>query len=419
MSEPESVEYSEVSSTTNVSFRLALIWSRKGSPPIAAGFGSLALVSCRDKPDASGGGASVIDGGTIGSDGGGGGDFASKVGGGGGGGGGIALGGFCGRLGTPGDVLGSIGGLLLKGAELTARSSARRELISAKKGSPPGRGGAGGGTSVMLDDPESTRDAGTGGGASGKGGGSVLGGGGFPEGVTKESWLSPEATEENDSDRKCVSFFGLLGGIFGTFKEARDGADVAADSGATGATGGNGGGTTEGSGGGAAFGIVGATGTFLRGGLVVGVAGTGAECGREALGTGILGAVGGTIPDLLSLLTDLSLGIPPAKISPNCGAIDTAGAPLPPGVAPDGIGGPPADTEDGFVPSNGFDLSTVTVFFKRMPFWISPSKASRPAGIFAGGPGISRLGAPIGGGGGGGGGGPAIVWTYLGCCVVI
>lgn len=61
----------------------------------------------------------------------------------------------------------------------------------------------------------------------------------------------------------------------------------------------------------------------------------------------------------------------------------------------------------------GPDLSTVTAFFNRVPFLISPRRASRPAGITAGGPDGKLEGAPApkpgGGGGGGGGGGPAMI----------
>lgn len=129
-------------------------------------------------------------------------------------------------------------------------------------------------------------------------------------------------------------------------------------------------------------------------------------------GTGILGADGGTIPDLLScLFTDFNFGIPPAKMSPNWGIPlrGGAGAPCDPDED-EGGAGVPTDPED-LESKMGFDLSTVVAFFNLAPFLISPSKASLPAGITGGGPGGKFDDPPsAGGGGGGGGGGPAILY---------
>ena len=143
----------------------------------------------------------------------------------------------------------------------------------------------------------------------------------------------------------------------------------------------------------------------------------GASCGLLACGldegTGIVGADGGTIPDLLScLFTDFNFGIPPAKMSPNWGTPlggGGAGAPCDPDEDDEGAGIPmdPDDLES----KMGFDLSTVVAFFNLAPFLISPSKASLPAGITEGGPGGKFDDPPsAGGGGGGGGGGPAILY---------
>lgn len=145
---------------------------------------------------------------------------------------------------------------------------------------------------------------------------------------------------------------------------------------------------------------------MLACGLDVGTRGDAPE------GIGILGADGGTIPDLLScLFTDFNFGIPPAKMSPNWGTPlgGGTGAPCDPDEA-DGGAGVPIDPED-LESKIGFDLSTVVAFFNLAPFLISPSKASLPAGITDGGPGGKFDDPPsAGGGGGGGGGGPAILY---------
>lgn len=118
---------------------------------------------------------------------------------------------------------------------------------------------------------------------------------------------------------------------------------------------------------------------------------------------GTFGADMGTLSVRLSL-TDLSLGIPPANKSPNCGTARGA-----PGPALELVGAEAAglleDIEaETFRSRRGFDLSTVTAFLSLIPLWISPKRASLPPAI---GGGEERLGTPIGGGGGGGG--PAIV----------
>lgn len=253
----------------------------------------------------------------------------------------------------------------------------------------------------------STSDDGIGGGARGNGGGP----GGAPSGGAGGAGGAPipssETTDECDAVRKWDSFLGLLGGSFGTFN---DDPGSGASGARGGAVGGNGGGNAFGRGGGVE-GVSGTEeGTFLRGGgRASGTSGTSSGAEFAVPGTGTRGALGGTIPARLSR-TDLSLGIPPAKMSPNCGPAGRCARGAARGVDPDAPGtGMAAETDDGFVSRSGFDLSTVTVFLSRMPLWISPKRASRPAGILAGGPGgMSRLGAPMGGGGGGGGGGPAI-----------
>lgn len=148
---------------------------------------------------------------------------------------------------------------------------------------------------------------------------------------------------------------------------------------------------------------------FLFCGLDSGARGaTGASfCGAEGAWPGCIGIFGadvGTMPLRLSF-TLLSLGIPPAKISPNCGG---------PPEGKDGalgadtwpVGASGAEVRiDTFESIWGFDLSTVTAFLRFIPLRISPSKASLPAGIDDGGGGGRFRPA---GGGGGGGGGPAI-----------
>lgn len=78
------------------------------------------------------------------------------------------------------------------------------------------------------------------------------------------------------------------------------------------------------------------------------------------------------------------------------------------GVPLDPEEGPVLMDEDVFRSINGFDLSTVTVFFSFIPLWMSPKSASLPPAI---GDGEDKFGTPAGGGGGGGGG-PAM-FVYL------
>lgn len=78
----------------------------------------------------------------------------------------------------------------------------------------------------------------------------------------------------------------------------------------------------------------------------------------------MFGALGGTIPLRLSF-TDLSLGMPPAKMSPNWGAAGMGEADDRRKL-PEGCGG--AVFTDIFRSRIGLDLSTVTAFFKVVPF---------------------------------------------------
>lgn len=279
--------------------------------------------------------------------------------------------------------------------------------MSAKKGSPPlisGCGGAGGAPKPGPDfsGREGTpggaggTDAGNSGGNSGgNGGGPALGNGGGTEGNAGAS--SNDPIELVEASFKWPSFFGLLGGTFGTLSPEFP---VFGTGGAPKGTGG----AAEGRGG-AADGNGGACenwgdfGNELESALgteeeLVDLWGrcVGAE-GTEIIG--ICGALGGTTPLRLSL--DLSFGIPPANISPNWGA-------------PVGIGGAEKDGADALplwdtvLPSiAGPDLSTVIAFLRFMPFLISPSKASLPGGILAEGGGERARPPAIGGGGGGGG----------------
>lgn len=144
-------------------------------------------------------------------------------------------------------------------------------------------------------------------------------------------------------------------------------------------------------------------GTFLVG-RVEGTCGNG-FCEAAGIG-GTSGADEGIRSARLSL-TDLSFGIPPAKMSPSCGGA--------PGIV---TGGPEEDgtarlaAEDGFRSRSGLDLSMVTAFFNLIPLWISPKRASLPPIL---GEGEERFSIPPPGGGGGGGGGPAIVFVSCRC----
>ena len=184
-------------------------------------------------------------------------------------------------------------------------------------------GGGGGGGPAL----------GSGGGAEGRGGGPEGTGGAWGVNTDSEDCvLSKEPSELMELDFKWPSFRGLDGGIFGTLRDAegRDDGTCGTAEGKGGAAEGKGG-AADGKGGGPEeVGGVSNEGAaeeavirFRFGGLVSGVCGAcGAECcGRDTGcigGTGILGAEAGTRPLRLSF-TLLSLGIPPAKISPNWG----------------------------------------------------------------------------------------------------
>lgn len=92
------------------------------------------------------------------------------------------------------------------------------------------------------------------------------------------------------------------------------------------------------------------------------------------------------------------MGMPPANISPNPGTAIGGGEDIELSAGAPTEGGP--DSTDTFRSNRGFDLSTVTAFFRRVPLRISPKRASRPGGG-------RETGIPPGGGGGGGGGGGA------------
>lgn len=292
--------------------------------------------------------------------------------------------------------------------------------------------GSGGGGGAAGDLCDAWPGIGGGGGADGVGGGTELGiggaaegsGGGFgaawslralmsakkgrPSGGSGAcSALSNELTELTEVDLRWPSFLGRFGGTFGTFSDAGGG-------GADGTGGGTGGAAGGGAAGVAVFGgggtLLGGGGTLIVGGGAPGTGGATASfrCGRVvgadgAAGVGavgIFGADAGTSPLRLSL-TDLSFGMPPAKMSPSCGADGTGPCSSVLGAA---LGTPAGAVFSSII---GFDLSTVTAFFKRVPLRMSPSNASRPLGMDAGGPARSS-GGPISGGGGGGGG-PAMM----------
>lgn len=107
------------------------------------------------------------------------------------------------------------------------------------------------------------------------------------------------------------------------------------------------------------------------------------------------------------MFTGFNLDIPPANISPSCGApVGTGGADKPPEFGTllllffDDPTAPP--------PTWGALLSFVWAGFNLAPFLISANIASRPCIAETAGLGVERP-PPIGGGGGGGGaGGPAI-----------
>ena len=122
------------------------------------------------------------------------------------------------------------------------------------------------------------------------------------------------------------------------------------------------------------------------------------------------------------------MGIPPANISPNCGGPPIVEAGAEPGMGGADIFGAEGGAEEADTtppPTSGALLSFVSAFFNRIPFLISPKRASRPcitdaAGLAAG---AAAAKTPGGGGGGGGAGGPAIlvlrllVWVLYCLCI--
>ncbi|QHS75044.1 Vrp1 [Saccharomyces paradoxus] len=198
--------------------------------------------------------------------------------------------------------------------------------------------------------------------------------------------------------------------FLGTFgAEALDnGSGGAADNGALGI-----GGAAEdgilGIGGAEDGGIPGTAGADDSGALGIGGAAT------EGIAPGICGAFDdGENLVLASLLTCFNFGIPPAKISPNCGA------PIP-GTGGADIEGPlllmvlelPEADETAPPPTIGALLSFVSAFFNFIPFLMSPKRASRPCITdFAG---LGALPPPNAGGGGGGGGAGAPAISIIGC----
>lgn len=207
----------------------------------------------------------------------------------------------------------------------------------------PGTGGATDGTGG-AEDGTGGAEVGTGGAEVGAGGAEV-GAGGAEEGTGTANGSCPALTEA-----VCRAAFPILGG--------------GRDKGRAGDMGGAGGCKTDG------------VETF----------------GRSVGSGGTSGAVGGTTPRRLS--TERSLGIPPAKMSPN------AGCALPgpfPREDDDTLGTGLELTAVAVVepPSRGLDLSTVTVFLRFMPLRMSPKRASRP-------PPREEEAKRFGGGGGGG-----------------
>lgn len=113
------------------------------------------------------------------------------------------------------------------------------------------------------------------------------------------------------------------------------------------------------------------------------------------------------------MLIGFSLDIPPAKISPNCGApVGIGGADKLPGGGAPPLPLVPEDPTDP-PPTTGELLSLVSACFNLAPFLISANIASRPC--MAEGAGLGADPPLIGGGGGGGGGagGPGIFSTDL------
>lgn len=223
-------------------------------------------------------------------------------------------------------------------------------------------------------------------------GGAIPGIGGAPDGIG-----GAPPTVEVDAFFLC-DLFGLLEGMEGALALGGAGAD---DPGMAGAP-------IPGIGGADMPGITGAPMPGIGGADIPGMAGA-APAGLPGI-DGAEGGGGALLESFLSMWC--SLGIPPARISPSCGA--------PIGIigAPDGTAGaegagpeedaaplPPLPTTP--PPTFGALLSLVSAFFNLIPFLMSPRRASLPciteaAGLAAGAP---PGGPPAGGGGGGGGGG--------------
>lgn len=313
-------------------------------------------------------------------------------------------------------------------------------LISFKNGKPPDKAGA---LFVLFDCFPVEGNVGGGGGPGGGGGGTagdwlLATDGGVPDGNGGADVGSGGADMlGNGGGAVGINCFwpGLFGGIFGfdlfgmlsVSEEEIDGTG-----GAVGGIIGGAAGETEGICGACGGGIVGMDGA--DGGDIVGMDGAdggdivgidGAAGGLKfieflfGLPDGTFGNDGADIVGSLGFVSDvalcLSLGIPPANISPNCGGppIDgTWGAPEEKeGIAGAPIDGPLDDDELDELPITGADLSFVTAFFKWAPFLISPSKAFL-SGVTLGNPwagGAIAGGIPGGGGGGGGGVGPMMI----------
>ena len=270
----------------------------------------------------------------------------------------------------------------------TAPRSDLLALISAKNGNPPaGTSEDGGETalSVGLMFFESRPNVGVGGGG-GACGGLLTCVGRDAEGKGGADTLGREILELFLWWLLCAGLTEGICGLFcGTFgAEAPDN--------------GSGGAGDDGT-----MGILGTAGAGDNGALGMGGAAT----------DGTAPGIGGALADgeglvLALLLICFNFGIPPAKISPNCGA------PIP-GIGGADIEGPllltvpelPEADETTPPPTIGALLSLVSAFFSFIPFLMSPNRASRPCITdFAG---LGALPPNAGGGGGGGGAGaPAI-----------
>ncbi len=289
----------------------------------------------------------------------------------------------------------------------TAPRSDLLALISAKNGNPPaGTSEDGGETalSVGLMFFESRPIVGVGGGG-GACGGLLTCVGRDAEGKGGADTLGREILELFLWWLLCAGLTEGICGLFcGTFgAEAPDnGSGGAGDDG------------TMGIGGAAEDGISGIGGAEDEGILGTAGAGDNGALGMGGAATdGTAPGIGGALADgeglvLALLLICFNFGIPPAKISPNCGA------PIP-GIGGADIEGPllltvpelPEADETTPPPTIGALLSLVSAFFSFIPFLMSPNRASRPCITdFAG---LGALPPNAGGGGGGGGAGaPAI-----------